>query len=307
MKSRLSPLAMLFAASVLSAPALAAPATGPDPLFHRQRPVQPRGRDRSADQPRRPHHRLCPQVERHHDRQGALDHLAGRRRNRPAAPARSPAPAPISRRAGRPTARRLAYVAAEGGNPQLYVRWMASGESARITGLPDSPGAIAWSPDGRRIAYTMFVPDDGPKLGKAPRQARRRQMGRPAPGDRRGHLPHRRRRLSEARLLPDLLGAVGRRRSDPADLRRDPRRRRRFVDAGRPLDPVQRQPVEELGARAAQQRSLSRQHRRRRARRADQPRRSRQFARSSRPTAATSPSSASTTASSATRTRGCRS
>ena len=25
---------------------------------------------------------------------------------------------------------------------------MASGESARITGLPDSPGAIAWSPDG---------------------------------------------------------------------------------------------------------------------------------------------------------------
>jgi dipeptidyl aminopeptidase/acylaminoacyl peptidase len=63
---------------------------------------------------------------------------------------------------------RLAYVAAEGGNPQLYVRWMASGESARITGLPDSPGAIAWSPDARRIAYTMFVPDDGPKLGKAP-------------------------------------------------------------------------------------------------------------------------------------------
>ena len=45
---------------------------------------------------------------------------------------------------------------------------MTSGESARITGLPDSPGAIAWSPDGRRIAYTMFVPDEGPKLGKAP-------------------------------------------------------------------------------------------------------------------------------------------
>src|SRR5689334_24066448 len=34
-----------------------------------------------------------------------------------------------------PDGTRLAYVAAEGGNPQLYVRWMASGESARITGL----------------------------------------------------------------------------------------------------------------------------------------------------------------------------
>jgi dipeptidyl aminopeptidase/acylaminoacyl peptidase len=67
-----------------------------------------------------------------------------------------------------PDGQRLAYVAAEGGSPQLYVRWMASGESARITGLPDSPDSIAWSPDGRRIAYSMFVPDDGPKLGKAP-------------------------------------------------------------------------------------------------------------------------------------------
>jgi dipeptidyl aminopeptidase/acylaminoacyl peptidase len=67
-----------------------------------------------------------------------------------------------------PDGARLAYVAAEGASPQLYVRWMASGESARITGLPDSPGALAWSPDGRRIAYTMFVPDEGPTLGKSP-------------------------------------------------------------------------------------------------------------------------------------------
>jgi len=67
-----------------------------------------------------------------------------------------------------PDGTRLAYVAAEGGSPQLYVRWMGSGESARITGLPDSPDSIAWSPDGRRIAYSMFVPDEGARLGSAP-------------------------------------------------------------------------------------------------------------------------------------------
>ena len=63
---------------------------------------------------------------------------------------------------------RLAYVAAENGSPQLYVRWMTSGESARVTGLPTSPSGIAWSPDGRRIAYSMLVPDEPMQLGKAP-------------------------------------------------------------------------------------------------------------------------------------------
>jgi len=67
-----------------------------------------------------------------------------------------------------PDGTRLAYVAADNGAPQLFVRWLATGENARITGLPDSPDSIAWSPDGRRIAYSMFVPDDGPKLGTAP-------------------------------------------------------------------------------------------------------------------------------------------
>ena len=67
-----------------------------------------------------------------------------------------------------PDGTRLAYVAAEGASPQLFVRWMGSGESARITGLPTSPSGIAWSPDGRRIAYSMLVPDEPMRLGKAP-------------------------------------------------------------------------------------------------------------------------------------------
>jgi dipeptidyl aminopeptidase/acylaminoacyl peptidase len=68
-----------------------------------------------------------------------------------------------------PDGKRLAYVSsAEGANPQLFVRWMETGEAVRITGLPQSPSSIAWSPDGRRIAYSMFVPDEGVKLGTPP-------------------------------------------------------------------------------------------------------------------------------------------
>ena len=65
---------------------------------------------------------------------------------------------------------RLAYVASEesGKAPQLFVRWVATGATAKVTGLPDSPGSIAWSPDGRQIAYTMRVPGQPAKLGAAP-------------------------------------------------------------------------------------------------------------------------------------------
>jgi dipeptidyl aminopeptidase/acylaminoacyl peptidase len=65
-----------------------------------------------------------------------------------------------------PDSSRLAYIAAgEGGRAQLFVRWMASGQAVAVTGLPDSPSSVAWSPDGRQIAYAMFVPDEGARLG----------------------------------------------------------------------------------------------------------------------------------------------
>jgi dipeptidyl aminopeptidase/acylaminoacyl peptidase len=68
-----------------------------------------------------------------------------------------------------PNADRLAYVStAEGGRPQLFVRWMANGQTAKITDLTDAPGNLRWSPDGKWIAFTMFAPDEKAKLGEAP-------------------------------------------------------------------------------------------------------------------------------------------
>jgi Tol biopolymer transport system component len=45
--------------------------------------------------------------------------------------------------------KRLAYVSAEAGRAQLFVRWLQNGTSARITDLTESPDSLAWSRDGK--------------------------------------------------------------------------------------------------------------------------------------------------------------
>ncbi|HEY7906999.1 MAG TPA: S9 family peptidase [Wenzhouxiangella sp.] len=70
-----------------------------------------------------------------------------------------------------PSGDRLAYVAKdEVGKTQLFVRWLASGQTAMITNLIESPSSIAWSPDGRSIAFSMRVPAEKPSLAKPPQK-----------------------------------------------------------------------------------------------------------------------------------------
>lgn len=63
-----------------------------------------------------------------------------------------------------PDGSRLAYVSAGPGGAQLYVRWMASGRSARVATLEQAPNDIAWSPDGKTLAFTMLTLDEGRPL-----------------------------------------------------------------------------------------------------------------------------------------------
>jgi dipeptidyl aminopeptidase/acylaminoacyl peptidase len=166
--AKLSPLAVLFAGTCLAPPASAAAADSANPIFT--------GRDlfdlsAASDPQISPDGRTVAYVRR------SADIMTDKARSsiwlinvatgeqRPLAAGTGDHFSPR----WSPDGRRLAYVStAEGGTPQLFVRWMDSGQTVRVTGLPDSPQNLAWSPDGHRIAYLMNVPDDGPKLGKAP-------------------------------------------------------------------------------------------------------------------------------------------
>jgi dipeptidyl aminopeptidase/acylaminoacyl peptidase len=67
-----------------------------------------------------------------------------------------------------PDGTRIAYVSAVEGSPQLYVRWMDSGQTALLTNLVEPPESIAWSPDGKFIAFTQLVPSDKAPLAAPP-------------------------------------------------------------------------------------------------------------------------------------------
>lgn len=67
-----------------------------------------------------------------------------------------------------PDGTRLAYLSDTDGKQQLYIRWMDTGQTARITNLDQSPESIAWSPDGKMLSFSSLVLGKGPHLADLP-------------------------------------------------------------------------------------------------------------------------------------------
>src|SRR5258706_3909539 len=57
-----------------------------------------------------------------------------------------------------PDGNRVIFVSTRDGAPQIYVRWIDTGQTAKLTNLLSPPSGLAWSPDGKQISFTALVP-----------------------------------------------------------------------------------------------------------------------------------------------------
>ncbi|MCC7420871.1 MAG: S9 family peptidase [Planctomycetaceae bacterium] len=67
-----------------------------------------------------------------------------------------------------PDGTRLVYLANDGTNSEVVCRWMDSGQTARLVQNASEPGDFSWSPDGKHIAFTMFVPSEKKPYAELP-------------------------------------------------------------------------------------------------------------------------------------------
>jgi acylaminoacyl-peptidase len=79
-----------------------------------------------------------------------------------------------------PDGTRLTYISDRDGKPQVYLRWMDTGQTAQLTHLQYAPSGLAWSPDGKQISFTAMVPDKPldiiKNFPKAPKDAKWQEM-----------------------------------------------------------------------------------------------------------------------------------
>ncbi|MBT1450326.1 S9 family peptidase [Glaciecola sp. XM2] len=67
-----------------------------------------------------------------------------------------------------PDGTKMAYLSSKEGKTQIYLRDMATGNTARVTDVNMTPNSLSFSPDGKQLAFAMFTPTAAKSLFTLP-------------------------------------------------------------------------------------------------------------------------------------------
>jgi dipeptidyl aminopeptidase/acylaminoacyl peptidase len=62
----------------------------------------------------------------------------------------------------------IVYVSNKDGKSQIYLRWLDTSDESKLSNLQYGPGSVSWSPNGKMLAFTMFVPGQKSSLVSLP-------------------------------------------------------------------------------------------------------------------------------------------
>jgi len=79
-----------------------------------------------------------------------------------------------------PDGKQILFISNRDGLPQIYKRWMDTGQTVMLTNLQTPPSGISWSPDGKWISYVSFVPSMPRTIAKMPPPPPGTQWAQPA-------------------------------------------------------------------------------------------------------------------------------
>ena len=79
-----------------------------------------------------------------------------------------------------PDGSELVFVSNRDGSPQIYRRWLESGQTAKLTNLTSPPAGLAWSPNGEWISFTAHVPEKPPSIIQMPAARKAAEWAEPA-------------------------------------------------------------------------------------------------------------------------------
>jgi acylaminoacyl-peptidase len=79
-----------------------------------------------------------------------------------------------------PDGTQIAYISTHDGQPQIYRRWMDTGQTAKLTNLVNAPSGIAWSPNGKWISFASHVPGTATQMAGLPKAPEGAKWAAPA-------------------------------------------------------------------------------------------------------------------------------